>query len=309
MDFDLNDGQQLVVSNLQTMFQSYSDIPNSARGARSYFAADLWEKLQRAGFLNIKREMGNVEAALVVMEAARLPVVSETGATALVAANLLGDNPAGPVTLMTGDPMRPCRMLSVAKTVLLDTGEDILVIPVEAAQVENVETMLAYPYGRFKSKPDFSSARKLGTPAVAKFRQWARVALSAEATGAAQSALDYTVEYVKQRKAFGQSLGAFQAIQHRLAQCHQITRGMYFNTLYAAWSGEPLRADMAAAYAQQHAAKIVFDLHQFTGAIGLTTEYKLHYWTFRLRALQPEFGGCDGSALDVAAHLWGKAAA
>lgn len=93
----------------------------------------------------------------------------------------------------------------------------------------------------------------------------------------------HTVEYVKQRHAFGQPIGGFQAVQHRLAQCHQIARAMRFNALQAAWSGDPVRADMAATYAQMHCQKLVFDLHQFNGGIGKTTEHTLHYWTFRLR--------------------------
>jgi hypothetical protein len=97
-------------------------------------------------------------------------------------------------------------------------------------------------------------------------------------------------------------------VQHRLAQCHQIVRALRYNALHAAWTGEPVRADLAWTYAQTHIQKLVFDLHQFNGAIGLTTEYKLHYWTFRLRALQPEAGGGDAAALAVADKLWGTAA-
>ena len=59
-------------------------------------------------------------------------------------------------------------------------------------------------------------------------------------------------------------------------------------------------ADVAACYAQQHVKKLVVDLHQFSGAMGVTNEFALHLWTYRLRALQSEGGGMVESALDIA---------
>ena len=98
-------------------------------------------------------------------------------------------------------------------------------------------------------------------------------------------------------------------MQHRLAQCHQIARGIRFLALRAAFSGSPLDADLAAAYAQEHVHKLVFDLHQFNGGMGVTNEHELHFWTYRLRALQAEVGGTDKAALAIADQLWGPAAA
>jgi len=308
MDFDFNDEQQLLVSSLQGLFHNYAEIPPAGRGETSWFSADLQRRLVQGGFFDTARQVGTLEAAIVVMEAARLPVVVETGASALVAPMLLDEPLEGPVALLSGDLSKAQRLLPVAKTALVDLGDDVVVLEVEPADVEPVETMLAYPYGRFRTPPDLAKGRRLGAGAVEPLRQWSRVALAAECAGAAQSAVEFTVAYVKDRKAFGQPIGSFQAVQHRLAQCHQIMRALRYNVLQAAWTREPVRADMAAAYAQMHIQKLVFDLHQFNGAIGLTTEHKLHYWTFRLRALQPEAGGGDASALAVADRLWGAAA-
>ena len=41
--------------------------------------------------------------------------------------------------------------------------------------------------------------------------------------------------------------------------------------------------------------------------MGVTTEHLLHFWTYRLRALQAEAGGTYGAALDLADKLWGSA--
>jgi hypothetical protein len=308
MDFDFTDEQQLLVSSLQSLFHPYREIPAQGRGSTSYFAADLQRKLVQGGFFDTARLAGNLEAALVVLEAGRLPVAVEAGASALVAPNLMESPPEGPIAVLSGDLAKAHRMLAVARTALIDVGDEAVVLPIEAGAVEPVETMLAAPYGRFREPPDLARGRRLGAGSGDRLRQWSRVALAAESAGAAESALAFTLDYVRQRKAFGQAIGSFQAVQHRLAQCHQIVRALRFNALHAAWTGEAVRADLAWTYAQMHIQKLVFDLHQFNGAIGLTAEYKLHYWTFRLRALQPEAGGGDAAALAVADKLWGTAA-
>ena len=155
-------------------------------------------------------------------------------------------------------------------------------------------------------EPDWTAAVPVGTDG--KLSQWARVALACEAAGAAQAAVALTVEHVKERFAFGRAIGSYQAVQHRLAQCHQIARAMRFLALYAAWSGEPSAADIAATYAQDHVNKLAFDLHQFNGGMGVTCEYQLHFFTYRLRALQAEFGGADGAAIGLFNGLWSAAA-
>ena len=107
---------------------------------------------------------------------------------------------------------------------------------------------------------------------------------------------------------FGRAIGSFQAVQHRLAQCHQIACAMRMLALYAAWSGEAVAADIAATYAQDHVGKLAFDLHQFNGGMGVTAEHKLHFFTYRLRALQAELGGADAAAGAVYDALWDRAA-
>jgi hypothetical protein len=82
---------------------------------------------------------------------------------------------------------------------------------------------------------------------------------------------------------------------------------LHYLALRAAWSGDPSDADVAACYAQQHVKKLLVDLHQFSGAMGITNEFLLHFWTYRLRALQSEAGGMIEAALDVVRHRWVQA--
>jgi alkylation response protein AidB-like acyl-CoA dehydrogenase len=138
-------------------------------------------------------------------------------------------------------------------------------------------------------------------------RHWGRTSLAIEWAGAARAAVDFIIEYVKQREIFGRPEGTFQAVQHRLAQCHQIAEGARWLAFRAAWSGSEEDADLAACYAQQQTSRVMFDLHQFNGAMGVTTENSLHFWTYRLRALQSELGGSTSAALALCDRYWGAA--
>ena len=59
-----------------------------------------------------------------------------------------------------------------------------------------------------------------GRPALARARDLACIALSAEQVGAARQALRRTVGYTLTRVQFGRAIGSFQALQHRMADLH-----------------------------------------------------------------------------------------
>lgn len=311
MDLELNEDQSMLVSALQSILDRYRELPPEHRRERSFYSHDLDNQLLTNGFFDAIRTpgMGPLEAALVIAETATAPVTVEVGASALIAPHLTQDIIPRPIAVLSGDLSKAQRYLPVAKSALLDTGDDILVIAVDPANVEVIDTIYAYPYGRFIAPPDLSKAQRLGQSAVAPFRQWSRVALAAECAGLMRSAVDFTVDYVKQRRMFGTTLGTYQAVQHRIAQAHQVARGVHYLAMKAAWGGDPVDAAAAACFAQQHIQKLTFDLHQFNGGMGVTNEHKLHFWTYRFRALQADLGGANGAALETADLLWGPVGA
>ncbi|MES4904664.1 MULTISPECIES: acyl-CoA dehydrogenase family protein [unclassified Streptomyces] len=76
---------------------------------------------------------------------------------------------------------------------------------------------------------------RLGAPAAA--------ALAAEAVGAADAALERTVEYVRTRVQFGRPIGSFQAVKHRLAEVYVKVEAARSAAYYAAWAvGRPTAA-------------------------------------------------------------------
>ena len=48
----------------------------------------------------------------------------------------------------------------------------------------------------------------------------------------------------------------------------------------AAWSDTEADAALAAGFTQSRIAAFTYDLHQFSGAMGLTLEFPLHLWTY-----------------------------
>ena len=310
MDYQLTEDQAALASAVEAMVRDHAELPQSERLSYHYFDRKLQAKLAEGGFLSAGREMGPLEAALVVLEAARIAPVVEIGASALVAPMVAPDEPLdGPIALVDGELLQKAhRNLPIARTALVSVGADVVVLPIAEGEVETVPTIYGYPYGRFASPPDLARGRRIGG-AAATLRQWSRVALAAEFAGAAESAVAFTVDYVKQRQVFGHPIGVYQAVQHRLAQCHQIALATRYLALKAAWSGEGRDADIAACYAQQHAQKLMFDLHQFNGAMGVTNEHLLHFWTYRLRALQSEAGGVYAAAQSISERLWGAPSA
>jgi hypothetical protein len=305
MNLQLTEEQAALVAAVREILRDHAELPQSQRTSSCHYSEILQQLLQDNGYLGVGREVGALEAALLIVEAARVPVLVEVAASALVVPQVLGTQElAGPVALVAAEQLsRAQRNLPIARHALIDLGDDVAIVPVAADAVESVPSILSYPYGRFRQQPNLSTARRLPMKG-ATLRHWWRVALAAEMAGAAEAAVAFTLEHVKQRHVFGHPVGAFQSVQHRLVKCHMATTALYHLALRAAWSGNPYDADVAACYAQQNVKRLVVDLHQFCGAMGVTNEFALHLWTYRLRALQAEVGGEVSAALDVARDRW-----
>ncbi|HYC53863.1 MAG TPA: acyl-CoA dehydrogenase [Candidatus Binatia bacterium] len=128
----------------------------------------------------------------------------------------------------------------------------------------------------------------------------AKVALAAEMTGAAERALEMTVEYTGVREQFGRAIATFQAIQHRCADMKVEVENCKSLAYYAAWAidsndpGRALAAAMAKAYASDACPRVIADAVQLHGGIGFTWEHDLHIYFKRVKADEPTYG--DGIA-------------
>jgi alkylation response protein AidB-like acyl-CoA dehydrogenase len=136
----------------------------------------------------------------------------------------------------------------------------------------------------------------------------ALIAVSAELVGICQRALDMTVEYVKERKQFGVSVGTFQAVHHGAAQMLLDTEGGRAATYYAAWaadaeprahngeaggSGVPMAAAMAKAWTSDAGRSVTGAAIQLHGGIGFTWEADVH-WLYKRAQLDSALLGSAG---------------
>ncbi|MFB6084315.1 MAG: acyl-CoA dehydrogenase family protein [Halorientalis sp.] len=105
-----------------------------------------------------------------------------------------------------------------------------------------------------------------------------RIGIAAQSVGLAQAALDAAVEYADEREQFGQPIGDFQAIRHKLAEMHTTVRAGRLLTLDAAEradAGETVRAaaSMAKYFASEGAVEVTNEAVQIHGGYGYTTEF------------------------------------
>jgi len=133
---------------------------------------------------------------------------------------------------------------------------------------------------------------------IEKVLQRANAARCAEMVGMAQQVLKMTLDYAKERAAFGHPIGAFQSIQHRCADMLIDVDGSRFATYQAAWRiNEGLEAGrevaIAKAWVSQACRRVMNSAHQIHGAIGFSEDHILHFYTKRARAYEFSFGGVD----------------
>jgi len=137
-----------------------------------------------------------------------------------------------------------------------------------------------------------------GWSIIERVLQRAAVAKCCDMTGVLQRTLEITLDYAKDRKQFDRPIGSFQVIQHYLAEMATDVDATRFSTYQAAWKlseGLPSNKDIAVAKAWAGDAyeRVVTLAHQIHGAIGVTIDHDLQYYTRRGKAAQLSFGTGD----------------
>lgn len=299
MDFTLNSDQSAIADALDKLAAQFTTVPTEFHGF-ALVGEELERELEAGQYFDIAAipELGALSAALAVERLARLPCTAEIALSMLLRPQLDIELPR-PFALVENG--RPGRFLVGARTVIVIDGDNIGIAHPAPEQVEAVESLYAYPMGRLTGRP---ALRPLAADDAAKVRTWLRVACAAEIAGLLQAAIDATVEHLSVRKQFGRPLGTFQALRHRMAECAVLAGGVRWLALKAAWSGDAGDAALAALHAQDSATRVIYDVHQMMGAMGMTLEMSLHLWTYRMKALLSELGGRGGQASAVAAHCF-----
>jgi alkylation response protein AidB-like acyl-CoA dehydrogenase len=118
----------------------------------------------------------------------------------------------------------------------------------------------------------------------------ASLACAAQLLGLGEHLLEASVDYVKQRKQFGRSIGSYQAIKHALADVRiglDFARPLVYGAAVAPEKRAVSAAKVGASDAAYRAARTALQVH---GAIGYTAEHDLGLWLLKVRALVGAWG-------------------
>jgi len=197
-------------------------------------------------------------------------------------------------------------MLVVARTDEKSRGEDGITIFIVDARSPGISCTVLKTIANDKlcevvfdqvrvPKENILGQLNQGWSEVTKTIERAAVGKCCEMVGCIQQALDTTVDYAKERKQFDRPIGSFQVIQHYCADMITDVEGTRLSAYQTAWlvsEGLPCTQEVAIAkaWAGEACQRVMALAHQIHGAIGVTIDHDLQYYTRRAKAAEVTFG-------------------
>jgi len=136
-------------------------------------------------------------------------------------------------------------------------------------------------------------------------REVARVGRIAEGVGLARTVLELTAEYLRTRRQFGQPIGRFQALAHRMADLatgHEQAQSLLLAAAMKLGAADGARLlDAAQVMAHRALRAIGQEAIQLHGGIGMTDELAVSHYVKRLLAIEIELGDVDSALARFAA--------
>ncbi len=111
-----------------------------------------------------------------------------------------------------------------------------------------------------------------------------RIAIAALATGLAQACVDESIKYARERQAFGHNIGAYQAIQFKIADMAtraHLARLAWYDAARLLLAGRPFKreAAMAKLYSSEAAVTNAREATQIHGGYGFMNEFPVgRFW-------------------------------
>jgi alkylation response protein AidB-like acyl-CoA dehydrogenase len=195
-----------------------------------------------------------------------------------------------------------CAFGAVADVLLLavKSGDHFALVHVDTAGPNVVKTLapaIDNARGAASFAFDGAAATSVGGPEVLeRVRSTAAVMTAFEQIGGAERCLELACDYARERRAFGQPIGSFQAVKHKLADFYtaiELARGCacaalsHLGTNAADLRKSAAAAVLAATDAFQFAST---ETIQVFGATGVTWEARPHHYYTRARTLAVEVG-------------------
>jgi alkylation response protein AidB-like acyl-CoA dehydrogenase len=338
MRFELSDDQQLLRNSTRDFFSRAAPLEQSRRIMEHEprgFEAPHWRQLAEMGYLGLVvpaaqggQGLGAVEVAIVAEEAGRVclpgPLLDAMLGAALLAAAggqdaLLGQVCAGHklVTIARLDSVFagaaepaarfeagrlggtkyfvPFAAAADALCVVTPEGIALAAAPFEVTPTPTIDVAQRFGTVRFEhAATPVGPARLLD-----RVDRLAAVGAAAMLLGIMQRCLEMTLGYVNTRAAFGKPIGAFQALQHRLANMLLRVESTRSAVYRAAWcvdaddADAPLACATAKAYAGDAARLVCGETIQMHGGIGFTWELDVHFFFKRAKTLEQFYGSTE----------------
>ena len=338
MRFELSDDQALLRGTTRDFLAAEFTLERTRRsienGDGGHDRAG-WARLAEMGYLGLTTSvdaggqgLGAIELAIVLEEMGRMcvpgPYLDAVLAGSVLAGAggqdaLLGELQAGTnlVTIaredapfaggsasaprLEGNRVRATKYFvpfaADADALLVTTADGICLVsgPFETTPLPTID-----PAQRFAAVTLEHAATRLG-PATLLERadQLAAVGAAAMLLGIMSKLLDMTLEYVRTRKAFGRPIGAFQALQHRMADMLlriESTRSAVYRAAWSVDAGDAATAIACAAakaYAGDASRLVCGEAIQMHGGIGFTWELDVHLYFKRAKTLEQHYGATE----------------
>jgi alkylation response protein AidB-like acyl-CoA dehydrogenase len=139
-----------------------------------------------------------------------------------------------------------------------------------------------------------------------------RVGIAAQAVGLAQGALEAAASYAKQRRAFGKTIGEFQAVQFMLADMHteiEAARLLVWQAAHMRDAGSGRAgafASRAKLFASEMANRVAYKAVQIHGSMGYSRESDVERMYRDARVLTIYEGTSEIQRLIIARDLLGR---
>jgi alkylation response protein AidB-like acyl-CoA dehydrogenase len=138
-----------------------------------------------------------------------------------------------------------------------------------------------------------------------------RVIAASQGVGVAQGALDKAVKHVKQRKQFGHPIGAFQAVQFKIAEMASWVEAARALTYKAGWmldhdKVDPKLISMAKWIAGDVGVKVTNDALQLHGGYGYIADYDIERFYRDAKIVEIYEGTKEIEKNTIARELLGK---
>jgi alkylation response protein AidB-like acyl-CoA dehydrogenase len=134
-----------------------------------------------------------------------------------------------------------------------------------------------------------------------------RIAIGSLSVGLAQAAFEQAIAYAKERHAFGQPIGEFEALQWKIADAAteiEAARTMIHRAAWLKEQGRPfgVEAAMAKLYATEMAERVCYNAIQIHGGYGYSREYPVERMYRDARLMTIGEGTSEIQRLVIARH-------